>query len=372
MESIVYVGMDVHKDSYVLCCYDAGADKFLYEKKMKASTANVLKYLESVNRQLVGSATFICGYEAGPTGFGLYRDLQKQGVACAVMAPTSIKHPASRRSKNDWIDARMLAKTLFTKDYSAVAVASEREEAIKEYCRMRLSLKKQLKTAKQTLLSFLLRMGKKYSDGTTYWTLKHREWLKKVSFEDEYLQESFNEYMSSLSGIESRLKSVERRLEEISQDGAVKRKVDRLVCFSGIDTVTAVSIAAEMGNFDRFRRPFDFVKNLGLVPAEWSSGGTTNRLGITKAGNCYARRLLMESAKSIKRTNPRGKKSKRLEERQRGMGADVIAYADKCRLRLKEKIARLERRGKHPNVATVAAARELACFIWGMMTNNIA
>ena len=372
MEIIIYVGMDVHKDNNVVCCYDASTDRFLYEKSMKATTANVLKYLASINKQLGGNVTFICGYEAGPTGFGLYRELQKEGIACVVMAPTSIKHPASYRSKNDWIDARMLAKTLFTKDYSAVTVASEKEEAIKEFCRMRLSLKKQLKTAKQVLLSFLLRMGKKYTDGTTYWTKKHREWLNRVSFDDVYLQESFEEYMLTLNSLESRIKKIERRLEEISQDSAIKHKIDRLVCFSGIDTVTAVSIAAEIGNFDRFRRAFDFVKNLGLVPAEWSSGGSKNGLGITKAGNGYVRKLLIESAKSIKNTSPKGKKSKRLEERQKGMSTDVIAYADRCRYRLKSRMTHLEMKGKHPNVATVAAARELACFIWGMMTNNIA
>ncbi len=157
MEIIIYVGMDVHKDNNVVCCYDASTDRFLYEKSMKATTANILKYLASINKQLGGNVTFICGYEAGPTGFGLYRDLQKEGIACVVMAPTSIKHPASYRSKNDWIDARMIAKRLFTKDYSAVTVASEKEEAIKEFCRMRLSLKKQLKTAKQVLQSIRFR-----------------------------------------------------------------------------------------------------------------------------------------------------------------------------------------------------------------------
>lgn len=96
------------------------------------------------------------------------------------------------------------------------------------------------------------------------------------------------------------------------------------------------------------------------------------KLGITKVGNCYLRRLLTESAKSIKKSCPQAKKSKRLEDRQKGKDPLVIAYADKCRIRIKNKIKHLEDRGKNANVATTAAARELACFIWGMMTDNIA
>ena len=181
-----------------------------------------------------------------------------------------------------------------------------------------------------------------------------------------------NEYMISINTLEARLKNIEARLEEIAQDKEIKAKVDRLVCFSGIEVVTAVSIASEVGDFNRFASAFDFSKYLGLIPAEWSSGKSVTKLGITKAGNCYLRRLLTESAKSIKKSCPQAKKSKRLEDRQKGKDPLVIAYADKCRIRIKNKIKHLEDRGKNANVATTAAARELACFIWGMMTDNIA
>ena len=372
MTSIIYVGMDVHKDTYSICYYDSRTDRNLYEKTMKATTQNVLRYLENVKKQLGEETMFVCGYEAGPTGFGLCRDLLKADYSCVVMAPTSLKHTADYRIKNDRIDARNLAKTLFTKDYSSVNMASPKEEAIKEYCRMRINIKKELKNAKQVLMAFLLRQGKKYTEGSSYWTIKHRTWLKNLKFDDAYLQEAFNEYMISINTLETRLKTIEARLEEIPQDKEIKAKVDKLVCFSGIEVVTAVSIASEVGDFNRFASAFDFSKYLGLIPAEWSSGKSVAKLGITKAGNCYLRRLLTESAKSIKKSCPQAKKSKRLEDRQKGKDPLVIAYADKCRIRIKSKIKHLEDRGKNVNVATTAAARELACFIWGMMTDNIA
>ena len=371
MESIVYVGMDVHKDSYSICCYKAKEDKFYYEKKVKAETKRVIKYLESV-KEIFGEETiFFCGYEAGPTGFGLYRDLEKEGYACVVMAPTSLKKSANQKVKNDRVDARYLAKTLFTKDYSAVNVTTEEEEAIKEFCQMRLSIQTELKESKQKLLSFLLRQGKKYEE-SGYWTIKHKNWLSKLEFENQLLKEIFDEYMISVNANEQRLKTIENRLKEIAKEKVVKEKVDKLVCFSGIETLTAVTIVSTVGDFNRFSSAYHFSKYLGLTCKEDSSGGRERRLGITKSGSKNLRRLLVESAKSIKKTNLKGKKSRRLLERQQGKDPLVVAYADKCRYRIRHKIAHLELRGKSANVATTAAARELACFIWGMMTNNIA
>lgn len=372
MESIIYVGMDVHKETYSICCYKSSEDKNYYEKKMKASSANVIKYLKSVEKEFGEETMFLCGYEAGPTGFGLYRDLQKAGYACVVMAPTSLKKASGKRVKNDTVDARYLAKTLFTKDYSEVHVTTKHEEAIKEYCRMRLSIKKELKVAKQVLQAFLLRQDKKYTEGTTYWTINHKKWLAKLHFEESYLQEAFNEYMITINTLESRLKNIENRIEEIAKDSAVKDKVDKLVCFCGIETLTAVTIAAEIGDFNRFKKACHFSNYIGFGWAEDSSGQKERILGMNKCGNINIRRLLTESAKSIKKTNAGGKKSKRLLDRQKGKSPEIIAYADKCRNRLKSKMLHLESKGKHSNVSSTAAARELSCFIWGMMTNNIA
>ena len=190
MEIIVYLGMDVHKDTYSVCCYDPRSNKYFYESKMKAASRNVIKYIGKVREQL-GDVTFLCGYEAGPTGFGLYRDLDKAGITCVVMAPTSLKKAPGSKVKNDRVDARFLAKALFTRDYSQVHVSTKNGEAVREFCRMRHSLAGDLKKARQVLLSFLLRQGRKY-DGTRYWTKAHREWLKKQEFDEEYQKEAFD------------------------------------------------------------------------------------------------------------------------------------------------------------------------------------
>ena len=160
MEIIIYVGMDVHKETYSVCCYYPRTNTYMFEQKMKASTASVLKYLKHVKEQFGEEIVFICGYEAGPTGFGLCRDLLRADISCIVMAPTSLKRNSGKKRKNDKVDAKKLAKALYTKDYSQVHLSTKKEEAIKEYCRMRQSLVTELKKAKQVLQAFLLRQGK--------------------------------------------------------------------------------------------------------------------------------------------------------------------------------------------------------------------
>ena len=161
-------------------------------------------------------------------------------------------------------------------------------------------------------------------------------------------------------------------MKQISLAPAVKDKVDKLVCFCGIETVSAVTIVSKVGDFNRFEKAYHFSNYLGLTCGEKSSGQKEKHLGITKSGDRELRCLLSECAKSIKKTSIKGRKSKRLLDRQKEKDPNVIAYADKCRYRLRSKIAYLELRGKSSNVATTAAARELACFIWGMMTDHIA
>ena len=108
-----------------------------------------------------------------------------------------------------------------------------------------------------------------------------------------------------------------------------------------------------------------------LCPGEDSSGKTKNMLSLTEAGNRRDRTLFCESAKAIKRTNPYGQKSKRILERQKNASPEIVAYADKATKRIRTKMKHLEECGKNYNVSSAAGARELACFVWGMMNGKI-
>ena len=154
-EKILYIGIDVHKDTYSLCCFDFHKNELSDEMTIKATTKAVIKYLEAIRKKHKEEILFACGYEAGPTGYGLCRGLQKAGYGCVVMAPTTMSNPdGKKRVKTDRIDARAIARILAYKSYSQVHLPSEEMEALKEYTRARDAKKRMFKKAKQELYFF--------------------------------------------------------------------------------------------------------------------------------------------------------------------------------------------------------------------------
>jgi transposase len=220
---------------------------------------------------------------------------------------------------------------------------------------------------KQQINAFVLRHGHQYVG--TKWTIKHVTWLNKLELEPMY-RETLNEYMASYEEQEAKIERYDKRIEEIASEARYQENTKKLGCFLGIRKHTALSLIVETGDFKRFAKGNTYAAFLGLTPGEHSSSTNVNRLGISKAGNTHLRCLLIEAAKGICK-GAIGHKSKELRSRQSGQAADVIAYADKANTRLRSKYYKMIRHGKKKNVAVAAVARELACFIWGMMTGNI-
>jgi len=376
MIRIIYTGMDVHKDTYSLCSYDAKENFMFSETTVKAETAAVLSYITAIKKRYSeDDVMIVCGYEAGPTGFSLCRELQKKNIACVVMAPTLLpKAPDAKKRKTDKGDARSLALHLAHKTYKAVHVLSPEIEAIKELTRTRAAALKAQKRAKQNLLSFLLRKGMVYPFGgrARYWTQKFYAWLKTLEFTNSIERYTFEEYLSEVNHQMSRVSRLDEKIAEIAENPLIKEKVKKLCCFSGISTLTAVSLVSEIGDFNRFEKARYFASYLGLCPGIHSSGLSSQTLGITKAGNKNLRCLLIEAAQAMSRSQLCGKKSLRLLTRQKDMDPLVVSYADRATERIKRRRSSMIFRGVNCNKATTAAAREMACFIWGMMTNNIA
>lgn len=371
MNSIIYIGIDVHKNSYSYCAYVKEKDSFFAEHKSEAGSKNAINYIKSVIKTTGSDFPVLIGYEAGPTGYKLCRDLQKAGFPCVVIAPSTIYKPNGPRIKTDRRDARLLAQTLAYKTFKQVVIPTEKIEAMKEFTRARCSKKRQLKKAKQELLSFLLRMGMIYPEKGSYWTQSHFEWLRTVQFKDEWLQLAFEEYFSEVNELMAKVARLDAQIKQMAENSEIKNDVEKLICFTGIDYLTAVSIVAEVGDFSRFSNAKAFSNYIGLCPGENSSGLRVRHTAITKTGNSRVRQLLIESAKSIKYGRLCSAKSKRLIQRQEGKSPLVIQYADMAIARIRHKMLSMERKGLHYNVITTAAARELSCFIWGMMTGNI-
>ncbi len=371
MNSIVYIGMDVHKESYNLCCYRFEEDKLQYHQKIAPDYRQVLKYLEQVRARFTDDVTFVCGYEAGCLGYTLYHQLTDHGVKCMILAPTTMGITNTNRVKTDKKDAGNIARCLAFHTYSAVHIPTEEDEAVKEYLRMRDDHKKALKIVKQQILALVLRQGFHFTEGKNYWTLKHIDWLKSLNL-GGLIQESLEEYFITYEYLTDKIARFDQRIDELACGERYQEKVKKLRCFIGVKTHTALSVVVETGDFVRFAKAEKYAAYLGLVPGEDSSGEKQKRTGITKAGNSHIRKLLVESAQSYTR-GAIGHKSLDLKRRQKGNSAQVIAYADKANERLRRKFYRMTlKNNTNRNVAATAVARELACFVWGLMTDHMA
>lgn len=365
----VYVGMDVHKENFSLCCYTFENDTTAHAQTILADYRLVLKYLDSMRRCYGESAEFVCGYEAGCLGYTLYRELTAHNVICKILAPSTIPTVQGKKHiKTDKRDAANIAKCLANRSYNAVHVPTKDDEQVKEFIRMRDDHKQALKRTKQQILAFCLRQGIHYTGGDT-WTQKHLQWLHSLKLDGIY-QEILTEYLLTYDKLDETLKRLDRRIEELAEGDRYREPVHKLKCFIGIETHTALSLVAEISDFNRFSSAEKFASFLGLVPGERTSCDSQHRLGITKAGNSHLRRLLTESAHCFGRGKI-GYKSEKLKKRQQGNSPEVIRYADKANERLRRKFYKMTFAGKKHNVASTAIARELACFVWGMMTDHI-
>jgi transposase len=363
--------MDVHKEDYTLCCYSFDTDDLIYQQKTPPDYKMILKYLEQIRGRYTEEVEFVCGYEAGSLGYTLYHQLTERGVKCVILAPTTMAITNKNRVKTDKRDAGNIARCLAFRTYSEVNVPTAEDESVKEYIRMRDDQKKALKIIKQQILSFVLRHGFRFIEGKNYWTMKHVAWLKSLNL-GGVLQESLDEYLITYAYLTDKIGRLDKRIEELASGESYAEKVQKLQCLIGVKTHTALSVIVEIGDFNRFAKAEKFASFLGLVPSEDSSGGKQSRGSITKAGNTHVRRLLVESAQSYTR-GAIGHKSLELKRRQSGNTPEVIAYADKANERLRRKFYRMTlKKGIQRNVAATAIARELSCFMWGLMTDRTA
>lgn len=369
---IAYVGIDAHTTNYTLATRMDGSKDPINVNTYSPTVSNIVKYCKAIRKEFGKDTEIVLGYEAGSLGFKLRRDLEKNDLKCLILAPTSIPGTElnrRRKKKDDKRDAKAIAKALINSDYSEVYMPDEEDEAVRDYIRMREDHRKQLRVIKQQICALTNRYGFKYTESKNYWTQKHLKWLKSLLIEG-VLKEVVASYLLSYETVSDRIAQMDRRIEEIAEQDKYREAVHKLICFKSIKTLTALAVIVEIGDFTRFVKAKNFAAFLGLVSGELSSSGDQNRLGITKQGNSFIRKLLVECSQSFSRAI--SGKSATLKKRQEGNTAEVIAYADKANERLRKRYLILVLRNRKPhNKAVTAVARELACFIWGMMTGNI-
>jgi transposase len=361
-ERTTFVGMDVHRKDIAVAMLVEGQPGPVEWRVANEPTA-VKRLTKRLQRE--GGAQIHCVYEAGPCGYALQRQLRQQGLVCDVVAPSMIPIRPGEKIKTDRRDARKLAELARAQLLTVVRPPTEDEEAVRDLCRGRDDARLDLMRARHRLGKFLLRRGRVFGTGEQRaWSQAHRWWLGAQSFERTAERVMFEDYLLAVEQTEARKHSLELHLEDIAHEPRYTETVGWLRCFRGIDTITAITLIAELHDFRRFRSPSQLMAYLGLVPSEYSSGSHQHRGAITRTGNRHVRRLLIEAAWHY-RHKPRIGVA--LAQRRRGQPANIIALADKAQLRLCRRYRRMEHRGKHPTKIVVAVARELVGYLWAAL-----
>jgi transposase len=349
------VGLDVHATKLVAAVLDAETGE-LQHFRMTADVSKAAGFCAG----LPGPVRV--AYEAGPTGYGLARELSKREVECVVAAPSKIPRASGDRVKTDRRDAELLARLLLAGKLHAVRVPGDEEEALRDLVRAREAVRVDLMRCRHRLSKLLLRHGVRFDDGRA-WTERHRQWLSTVTLDWPASQSTLQDAQGAIDALCHRREQLEREILYLLPSAPWTVQAGRLRCLRGIDTLTAVGLCAEVGDFERFARAGQLMSYVGLVPVE-ASTGEQRRLGsITKTGSGHARRLLVEAAWHYR---SRPNLGRALTERQQDQPGEAIAVAWTAQKRLHRVWTRLEERAKRRTIIAVAAARELAGFCWAI------
>jgi len=360
MTSITHLGLDVHKDSISIAMLPADGGPAVQWRITHTPQA-----VTRLIRKLRAAGPVQCVYEAGPTGYALQRRLTAAGIDCMIAAPSLIPARAGDRIKTDRRDALKLAQLLRAGLLTAVHPPDERQEAVRDLSRCREDAQKDLVRSRHRLGKFLLRRGLIFRDGCN-WSQRHRTWLGGLRFERDVDRIVFQDYLLAVEQHEDRVRALDDRLAEVADSDPYREPVARLRCFRGIDTVTAVALVAELHDVRRFRTAPQLMAYLGLVPSERSSGASSRRGGITRAGNGHVRRLLVEAAWHYRHRPAVGKA---LRARRRGQPPQVVAHADQAQRDLCRRYSRMTAAGKHHNTIVAATARRLTGYLWQVLTD---
>jgi transposase len=361
MSIVYYGGLDVHQKTIVAFLFSPETGECLEEEVPN----DRMHLLRAVSRWRKRGELRLC-YEASSAGFVIKRWLDEMGIACEVVAPAFIPKGSGDRIKTDRRDARRLAQWYQSGMLRTVRVPDSEEEAVRALVRHRDDLTRDMTRTKKRILKFLGLRGWRYTEGR-HWTERHRQWLRGLKLEP--LQAVvLHSHLSSLEQLEAQRGQIDQRIAEVAETPAYHDKVQRLMCLRGIALYSAMVLVTEIGDAHRFRGAPELMSYLGLVPQEHSSGDRRHTGRITKVGNTRGRWVLSEAAWNQTR-NPGT--SARLRKQRRSQAPQVAAISRKAEQRLHHKFWKIAVR-KDRNTAATAVAREMAGFVWALLTLEVA
>jgi transposase len=245
---------------------------------------------------------------------------------------------------------------------TVIRIPIEQEEA--GLLRCREEIRADLLRARHRLSKFLLRHGRRFTEMKNTWTKRHSG-LQAKHWPLAALEQTHRAYIRAVEEAVARLQAVDTELRDLLTFEPLRARVERVWCFRGIDDLTALTIAAELGDPRRFPTAPQLMAFTSLVPSEYSSGAKQAR------GSHYQNRQCAPAARAGRsrvafQHHPFLGGAPRL--RQRGAPAAVIQQAWHAQHRLRRRHRCLAARGNPSNYIVTAVTRELTGFVWAALT----
>jgi transposase len=357
MDSIVYGGLDVHKESISVCLLVSDTGEIIEDRLINDGE----RVKRAAKRWGKLGELRLC-YEASGAGFVLKRLLNNLGISCEVIAPSLIPKAPGNHTKTDKRDAKQLALLYRAGMLSIVRAPGEDEEMVRALVRLRVEVTADVVRGKNRLAKYLRTIGQEYSGKT--WTEAHKAWLYGLKLKP--IEETIvSTHLNGIDDLLRRREGIDRQVEEIAQSEPYREMVGRLKSLRGIDTYSAMVLISEIGDCRRFSKPTQLMSYLGLVPRESSSGEKRRTGSITKTGNSYARWVLGEAAWNQMRKVGR---CERVRRHWKTQPEEVVAIGKRAAERLHHKFWRVAARREDRKIAVIAVAREMVGFVWALLT----
>jgi len=361
MQSTTIIAFDQHAATTVAAVLLPG-QRTPALHSLTSDSPTIIRFVTRVARD---NGAVRCGYEAGPCGFELQRALTAAGFPCEVIAPALIPRRPGDRIKTDRRDARQLAILYRAGALTAIHVPTDQEEAVRDLLRCREDIRADLLRARHRLSKFLLRHGRRFTATKQAWSKRHDTWLRAQTWPLPALTQTHEAYLRAVDEAVARLRTVDGQLQALVTLEPLSTRVHTLRCFRGMDDLTALTIAAELGDARRFPTARGLMAYVGLIPSEHSSGTKRARGAITKTGNAHLRRVLVEAAWHYRHHPFIGK---HLRRRHVDAPDRAKQHAWRAQQRLYRRYQRLVARGKPKQHVVTAIARELTGFVWASLT----
>lgn len=355
MFNTTFIGLDVHARTVTAAALNPDTGE-IREACMAADNTSVAAWVAGFGHDVRVT------YEAGPSGYGLARHLLANNVHCVIAAPSKLLRAPADHVKTDKRDALGLARMLSLGEITQVRIPTIEQEGLRDVSRARQRAVSDLSHARQRINAILLRHGVLYGDKTK-WTAVHREWLARQRLDPVTSQIAFAAESETEALLAAHVKRLDTEIAALAEECEATAVINALMCFRGISLTTAFGLAMEIGNFTRFTGA-SIGAYLGLVPSEHSSGQSRSQGSITKAGNTYARKLLVEAAWTHAR--PYARPGARLRKQFDKVDAATRLRAIEGNQRLHRVWTNFEARKKRRVKANTAVARELAGWCWSV------